>query len=137
MYTNRPTILVVDDEPSMRDLIRLYLQAEFLILEAVDGVDGLRMYSDTQPDLVLLDVMMPRLDGWALLERIRSTSATPVILLTARGESPDRVRGLRMGADDYIPKPFDGQELVARIHGVLRRTACCTGGETVTENRSP
>ncbi len=116
-------ILVVDDEPRMRDLIRLYLQAKFQVLEAEDGLAALRALRVEEPDLILLDVMMPGLDGWEVLRRVREESAVPVILLTARGDVPDRVQGLRMGADDYIAKPFDGRELAARIQAVLRRTA--------------
>jgi DNA-binding response OmpR family regulator len=117
----RPVILVVDDEARMRELIRLYLQAEFDVIEAGDGLTALRLLKQQEPALVLLDVMMPQLDGWATLQRIREESALPVIMLTARGEVPDRVQGLRLGADDYIAKPFDGRELVARIQAVLRR----------------
>lgn len=117
----RPRILVVDDEPRMRDLIRLYLQSDFTASEAPDGLTALRLLHEQEPDLVLLDVMMPGLDGWAVLRRIREESRVPVILLTARTDVPDRVQGLRMGADDYMAKPFDGRELAARIHAVLRR----------------
>jgi DNA-binding response OmpR family regulator len=127
----RPRILVVDDEPRMRDLIRLYLQTEFTVLEAPDGLAALRVTVAERPDLVLLDVMMPDLDGWATLQRIREESPRPVIMLTARGDVPDRVQGLRMGADDYIAKPFDGRELVARIQAVLRRTNSLTEGQAV------
>lgn len=125
----KPKILVVDDEPRMRDLIRLYLQAEFAVLEAEDGRAALRLMTGETPALVLLDVMMPNLDGWATLERIREDSAVPVIMLTARGDVPDRVQGLRMGADDYIAKPFDGRELAARIQAVLRRTTSPAEGQ--------
>ncbi|HEY3363479.1 MAG TPA: response regulator transcription factor [Symbiobacteriaceae bacterium] len=119
----QPAILVVDDEPRMRDLIRLYLQSDFAVAEAEDGLAALRHFNHEEPDLILLDVMMPGLDGWAVLARIREQSSVPVIMLTARADVPDRVQGLRMGADDYMPKPFDGRELAARIHAVLRRTA--------------
>lgn len=115
-------VLIVDDEPRMRELIRLYLSAEFDVAEAGDGLAALRQIRQAEPDLILLDVMMPNLDGWETLERIREESAIPVILLTARGDVPDRVQGLRLGADDYIAKPFDGRELAARIQAVLRRT---------------
>lgn len=117
----RPTVLLVDDEARMRELIRLYLQAEFRVVEATDGLAALSMVQSEEPDLILLDVMMPRLDGWAVLQRVREESAIPVIMLTARGDVPERVQALRMGADDYVPKPFDGRELAARIHAVLRR----------------
>ncbi len=117
----RPVVLVVDDEPRMRELIRLYLAAEFEVHEAEDGLAALRAVRAVAPDLVLLDVMMPQLDGWQTLRRIREESAVPVIMLTARGSVVDRVQGLRMGADDYVAKPFDGRELVARVQAVLRR----------------
>jgi two-component system response regulator ResD len=123
---NLPRILVVDDEPRMRDLIRIHLQAHFTVVEAEDGLAALKQINATEPDLVLLDIMMPRLDGWATLKRIREESAVPVMMLTARGEVIDRVQGLRLGADDYLPKPFDGRELAARIEAVLRRVR---GGE--------
>jgi two-component system response regulator ResD len=127
----KPTILIVDDEPRMRDLIRLYLQTEFAVAEAPDGLAALKALQSAEPALVLLDVMMPGLDGWATLQRIREESGTPVIMLTARGDVPDRIQGLRMGADDYIAKPFDGRELVARIQAVLRRTQGLTEGQTI------
>lgn len=119
----RQTVLVVDDEPRMRDLIRLYLQTEFTVSEAPDGFAALQSLADEIPDLVLLDVMMPGLDGWQVLQRIREEYAVPVIMLTARGDVPDRVQGLRLGADDYMAKPFDGRELVARVEALLRRAA--------------
>lgn len=118
----RPKVLIVDDEARMRELIRLYLTAQFDAVEAPDGLAALRQLHAAEPDLVLLDVMMPHLDGWETLKRIREEASVPVIMLTARGDVPDRVQGLRLGADDYIPKPFDGRELVARIQAVLRRT---------------
>lgn len=118
----RPRVLIVDDEPRMRELIRLYLAADCDLLEAADGLEALRMVQQAEPDLILLDVMMNRLDGWETLQRIREESAIPVIMLTARGEVVDRVQGLRLGADDYIAKPFDGRELAARVQAVLRRS---------------
>ncbi|HYF78302.1 MAG TPA: response regulator transcription factor [Symbiobacteriaceae bacterium] len=127
----KPKVLIVDDEPRMRDLIRLYLQTEFTVVEAADGLAALRMVNAEAPNLVLLDVMMPNLDGWATLQRLREETATPVIMLTARGDVPDRVHGLRMGADDYVAKPFDGRELVARIQAVLRRTQSPAEGQTL------
>ncbi len=115
-------VLIVDDEARMRELIRLYLQSQYAISEAADGEEAIQRIPSECPDLVLLDVMTPNLDGWATLERIRAESAVPVVMLTARGDTPDRVRGLRMGADDYIGKPFDGRELLARLQAVLRRS---------------
>lgn len=128
---SRLTVLIVDDEPRMRDLIRLYLQTDFSVMEAQDGAVALRTLAASEPDLVLLDVMMPRLDGWETLRRIRESSRVPVIMLTARGEVPDRIQGLKMGADDYLPKPFDGRELVARIQAVLRRSKSLAEGQMV------
>jgi len=119
----RPVVLVVDDEPRMRELIGLYLKGEFEVIEAGDGLAALRMVRTMDPDLVLLDVMMPPPDGWETLQHIREESAVPVIMLTARGGVTDRVQGLRMGADDYIAKPFDGRELAARAQAVLRRAS--------------
>lgn len=115
-------IAVVDDEKLMRKLIGLYLQADFTVVEATDGWEALEVVQTEQPDLVLLDVMMPNLDGWETLKRIRDLSPVPVVMLTARSEVSDRIEGLSLGADDYIAKPFDGRELVARIQSVLRRS---------------
>lgn len=119
---DNPPILVVDDEERMRELIRLYLQSDYTVIEASDGQEALDRFRSESPVVVLLDVMMPKMDGWATLEQIRSESAVPVVMLTARGDTPDRVQGLRMGADDYIGKPFDGRELLARLQAVLRRS---------------
>lgn len=125
----KPRILIVDDEPRMRDLIRLYLEAEFQTADADNGLTCIRLLAQEDFDLVLLDVMMPGLDGWSTLKRIRASSSIPVVMLTARGEVTDRVQGLRAGADDYVAKPFDGRELVARIQAVLRRTNTLTEGQ--------
>lgn len=118
-----PNILVVDDEQRMREMIKLYLHSEFEVCEESDGLSALRQVRAVEPDLVLLDVMMPDLDGWETLKRLRETTSVPVIMLTARGDVPDRLQGLRMGADDYVAKPFDGRELAARIQAVLRRSS--------------
>ena len=115
-------ILVVDDEQDVRGLVRRILErGGYDVVEAADGRAGLRRLFETRPDLVVLDVGLPELDGWAVLERIRDVSDLPVILLTARGGEVDRVRGLRAGADDYVTKPFARQELLARVEAVLRR----------------
>ena len=117
-------ILVVDDDPNICELLRLYLTKEgFAVTVANDGEDALAKYGQTRPDMVLLDVMMPRLDGWETCRRIRKLGDTPVIMLTAKGETFDKVLGLELGADDYIVKPFDSKEGVARIKAVLRRCA--------------
>ncbi len=116
-------ILVVDDEADIRILLRSLLErAGYVVEEAADGRAGVRSFYASAPDLVILDVTMPELDGWATLERIRDLSDVPVIMLTARGGELERVRGLTSGADDYVPKPFGRQELLARVQALLRRT---------------
>ncbi len=115
-------ILVVDDEPRMIRFIRMNLELEgYAVFEAADGVRALQQVRDTLPDLVVLDVMMPELDGFETLQDLREFSSVPVIMLTARGEEDDRVRGLELGADDYVTKPFSPRELVSRVKAVLRR----------------
>jgi DNA-binding response OmpR family regulator len=117
-------ILVIDDEPDIRTLLRSLLErAGYSVDAAADGRAGLRAFYASTPDLVVLDVTMPELDGWATLERIRDLSDVPVIMLTARSAELERVRGLTHGADDYVAKPFGRQELLARIQALLRRTA--------------
>jgi DNA-binding response OmpR family regulator len=116
------SVLVVDDDADIRGLVRELLQrAGHVVHEAGDGREGLRIFHVERPDLVVLDASMPDLDGWETLERIRDVSAVPVVMLTARAQEVDKVRGLRAGADDYVTKPFGRQELVARIEGLLRR----------------
>lgn len=115
-------VLVVDDDPDIRGLVRELLErAKHVVVEAPDGNEGLRLFYAEQPDLVILDVSMPGLDGWGTLERIRELSDVPVLMLTARAEELDKVRGLRAGADDYVTKPFGRQELLARVDAQLRR----------------
>jgi phosphate regulon transcriptional regulator PhoB len=117
------TVLIVEDEEAIRDLVAFHLEtAGFQVIQAEDGEEGLRQALDEAPDLVLLDLMLPRLDGVALLRALRRLSRVPVIMLTARTEEADRVRGLELGADDYVGKPFSPRELVARVKAVLRRT---------------
>jgi two-component system KDP operon response regulator KdpE len=120
-------ILVVDDEERMVRFIRMNLEHDgFQVAEALNGKQALDKLRDT-PDLVLLDVMMPDIDGFEVLETVREVSSVPVIMLTAKGEEDDRVRGLELGADDYITKPFSPRELVSRVKAVLRRTEGATG----------
>ena len=115
-------ILVVDDDPNICELLRLYLTKEgYQVTTANDGEEGLAQFGQTKPDMVLLDVMMPRLDGLEVCRRIRKQGNTPVMMLTAKGETFDKVLGLELGADDYMVKPFDAKEVVARIKAVLRR----------------
>lgn len=116
-------ILVVDDEQKMARFIRLNLEHDgFQVMEAYRGMDAMQSIRTAMPDLVLLDIMMPDLDGFEVLKMIREVSTVPVIMLTAKGEEDDRVRGLELGADDYITKPFSPRELVGRVRAVLRRT---------------
>lgn len=118
----QPVILVVDDEEPMRELVRLYLERESMIVEeAADGIEALAKLKYSTYDLVVLDLMMPELDGWEVCRRIRASSDLPILMLTARSDTYDRILGLNLGADDYLPKPFDGRELAARVSAVLRR----------------
>jgi DNA-binding response OmpR family regulator len=119
----RSRVLVVDDDPDIRGLLRTLLErAGHNVTEAADGRAGLRALYASPADLVILDVTMPELDGWATLERIRDVSEVPVLMLTARVDELERVRGLTSGADDYVAKPFGRQELVARVQALLRRS---------------
>ena len=121
-------ILVADDETNICELLRLYLEKEgFSPLLAHDGAEALAIYNREHPDLVLLDVMMPKLDGWQVCREIRKQGATPIIMLTAKGEVFDKVLGLDLGADDYVVKPFDAKEVIARIRAVLRRSGGDSG----------
>jgi DNA-binding response OmpR family regulator len=122
-------ILVVEDEERMVRFIRLNLEYDgFQVSEALNGVEAINKIRNVLPDLILLDVMLPDIDGFEVLRMIREISNVPVIMLTAKGEEDDRVRGLEMGADDYITKPFSPRELVSRVKAVLRRTETATGG---------
>ena len=119
-------ILIVEDEENIAELLHLYLEKEgFETQTAPDGGKGVELFRSFQPDLVLLDIMLPVMDGWSVLKKIRAEAKTPVIMLTAKGETSDKVTGLEQGADDYIVKPFEMKEVLARIHAVLRRV----GGE--------
>ena len=116
-------VLAVEDDRNISDLIRMYLEKEgFEVTTAFDGGTAVEKFREIQPDIVLLDIMLPVMDGWGVLKKIRETAKTPVIMLTAKGEVSDRISGLEMGADDYIVKPFEMKELIARINAVLRRT---------------
>lgn len=124
----RRRILVVDDEERMVRFIRLNLEHDgYLVTEAFNGKQAIQKMREALPDLILLDVMMPDLDGFEVLEMIREISNVPIIMLTAKGEEDDRVRGLEKGADDYVTKPFSPRELVSRVKAVLRRTEGATG----------
>jgi two-component system, OmpR family, response regulator ResD len=126
----RATVLVVDDEPIVRDVLSRYLaKSGFAVELAEDGEEALARYESAQPDLVLLDLMLPRIDGLEVFTRIRSRATTPIIMLTARGAETDRVVGLEIGADDYVTKPFSPREVVARVRTVLRRSAALKNGQ--------
>lgn len=119
---SRSRVLVVEDELDIREMVRVILErAGIDVIEAATGRDGLRAFYDRKPELVILDVGLPDLDGWQVLERIRELSDTRVLMLTARATEMDKVRGLRGGADDYMTKPFGRQEFIARVEGLLRR----------------
>lgn len=129
-------ILIVDDDKNICELLRLYLQKEgYETALAFDGEAAVAAYEAEKPALVLLDVMMPKMDGWEVCRRIRAMGQTPVIMLTAKGETFDKVLGLELGADDYVVKPFDAKEVVARIKAVLRRCASVQSGEQDTTIR--
>ena len=116
------TLLIVDDEPQIRELLKIYFSKEgFTIAEAGDGVEAIRKVVEVKPNLVILDIMMPVLDGIEVCRQIRKFSQVPIIMLTARAEDEDRIMGLELGADDYITKPFNPREVVARVNAVLRR----------------
>ena len=124
------TILVIDDDRNILAIIELYLKkAGFSVATCTTGYEAMQTFRNTKPTLVVLDVMLPGQDGWSILHEIRQESATPVIMLTAKGDTGERVRGLELGADDYIAKPFDSNELVARIKAVLRRFAPASESE--------
>ncbi len=115
-------ILVVDDDPNISDLLKIYLEKEgYEVKIASDGAEGISFFKMYEPDLVLLDIMLPKKDGWQVCREIREISAKPVIMITAKGEVFDKVLGLELGADDFVVKPFDMKELSARVKAVLRR----------------
>jgi DNA-binding response OmpR family regulator len=117
------TVLVVDDEPMVREVLARYLSADgFTVNLAADGAEAIMRFEADRPDLVLLDLMLPKIDGYEVFRQIRERSPTPVIMLTARGNETDRIVGLDLGADDYVTKPFSPKEVVARVRAVLRRT---------------
>lgn len=127
-------VLIVEDDKNIADLLRMYLEKEEMVCQvAGGGLEGLEKFQQFHPDLVLLDIMLPGMDGWAVCKKIRETSKTPIIMLTAKGELEDKVSGLEMGADDYITKPFETKEVLARVHAVLRRM---TGEEQVSKRLS-
>ena len=116
--------MIVDDDVNICELIRLYLEKEkYTTVIVNDGLEAVSAFTEAKPDLVLLDIMLPSLDGWQVCRKLRSMSSVPIIMLSAKGETFDKVLGLELGADDYIVKPFETKEVLARIKAVLRRTA--------------
>jgi len=123
-------VLIIEDDSNIAELLRLYMEKDgFIVTIAENGALGLAEFEKGEPDLILLDIMMPVLDGWAVCREIRAVSNVPIIMLTAKGETLDKVTGLEMGADDYIIKPFEVSELMARIHAVMRRFDVSGGPE--------
>ena len=125
-------ILVVDDDRNICELLKLYLENDgYTVFVANDGQEAVEMFQSKAPELVLLDIMLPKMDGWQVCREIRKTSITPIIMLTAKGETFDKVLGLELGADDYVTKPFDAKEVMARVKAVLRRAS---GSNDAEEN---
>ncbi|HJW84435.1 MAG TPA: response regulator transcription factor [Anaerolineae bacterium] len=141
-------ILIIEDDPLQADVVQLLLQQDgFETVLAPDGAEGLRRLYETQPDLVVLDLMLPQMDGWEVCRRIRELSTVPIIIMTSRRSDEEKIKGLRIGADDYIVKPFNPQELAARVHAVLRRARLpppskstvmrFAGGDLIVDPKSP
>ena len=115
-------VLVVDDDPNICDVLRMYLENEgYSVILSYDGEEALVKFNALKPDIILLDVMLPTLDGWQVCREVRKKSSVPIIMITAKGDTFDKVLGLELGADDYIVKPFDTKEVVARIKAIARR----------------
>lgn len=132
--TSAPRVLVIDDDDTLSEVVVRYLERDgFEVTRSSDGNDGLRVALDTLPDLVVLDLMLPGIDGFEVFQRLRDVAPIPVVMLTARGEEDDRVAGLELGADDYVAKPFSPRELTARVRAVLRRAngGVSNGGEVM------
>ncbi len=130
MAAEQRTILLVEDEAGLRHAVRLYLEMEgYRVLTAANGEEGLEKAREDLPDVVLLDIMLPGIDGFETLRRLRRSSPVPVLMLTAKGDESDVVKGLRLGADDYVRKPFGQAELASRIQAVLRRASAATEAE--------
>ncbi len=120
--TKKTKILVVDDDRNINELIRMYMEKEgYEVVQAYDGISAIEVFKSVTPSLVILDIMLPGMDGWQVCREIRKKSEIPVIMLTAKGETFDKVLGLELGADDYMVKPFETKELIARVKAVLRR----------------
>src|SRR2546426_694317 len=130
-------ILIIEDEEGIIHLLNLYLRdAGYNVVVARDGADGLALHAREHPDLVILDIMLPAIDGFEVCRRIRSWSKTPILMLTARGDEDDRIQGLELGADDYLVKPFSPREVVSRVRAILRRVDSRVGGQTSIESQT-
>ena len=117
-----PKIVVADDDPNIRELVSLFLKREgYQVIEAADGIEALERLETVRPDLAIIDVMMPRMDGWALCAALRTSYDIPLLMLTAKGETSQKVKGFELGADDYMVKPFDPPELIVRVKALLKR----------------
>src|SRR5207248_7123460 len=131
---NAMKILIIEDDANITQLIRLYLeQANFTVITASDGAAGLELHAREHPDLVILDLMLPALDGMEVCRRIRAWASTPILMLTARHGEEDRIAGLEMGADDYLVKPFSPREVVSRVKAILRRSSPSSTSSSVHE----
>lgn len=132
-------VLIIEDEEGIIHLLNLYLKdAGYNVVVAKDGADGLALHAREHPDLVILDIMLPAIDGFEVCRRIRAWSQTPILMLTARGSEDDRISGLELGADDYLVKPFSPRELVSRVRAILRRVGSPEAGEArTTANNTP
>ncbi len=128
-------VLIIEDDPYITDIIKLYVEKQgYVALEANDGELGLQQYFDENPQFVVLDIMLPEMNGWDVCKEIRRDNQTiPIIMLTGKGESYDKIKGLNIGADDYLVKPFDPNELIARMKAVLRRTSYDDGGNEIIQ----
>ncbi len=125
-------VLVVDDDTNICELLRLYLEKEgYSVIIANDGMTAVKLFNEMQPDITLLDIMLPMLDGWQVCREIRKQSDKPIIMLTAKGETFDKVLGLELGADDYVTKPFETKEVIARIKAVLRRSTAASADKDI------
>ncbi len=136
----RETILIADDDASIRELARMYLEKDgYAVVTAVNGLQALQQIKDSNPALLVLDLMMPEMDGWEVTRRVRTEGNLPILMLTARDDDIDKIVGLEMGADDYLTKPFNPRELVARVRAILRRmgTAAPTRGLSLSKPDSP
>jgi DNA-binding response OmpR family regulator len=128
------TILIIEDEMTISRVLSVYMKHEgYEVVQAFDGLEGLELFSKHKPNLVLLDVMLPKMDGWDVLVEIRKKSSCPVIMLTALGDIDYRLKGLNQGADDYMAKPFIGEEVVARVNAVLRRSSAVLESENIKQ----